>query len=58
MVKGSEYRIDGVFTPIDENPGLPIVFIEAQMQPDGGFHGEFFAEVYVYLHPYRVVRLW
>ncbi|AFY61000.1 DUF2887 domain-containing protein [Synechococcus sp. PCC 6312] len=58
VVKESEYRIDGVFTPVAEDPGLPIVFIEAQMQPDAGFYGRFFAEVHVYLHQYQVIRPW
>ncbi len=58
VIKESEYRLDGVFTPVDPNPGLPIVFIEAQMQPDPRFYGRFFAEVHDYLHQYQVVRPW
>ncbi len=58
VVKESEYRIDGVFTPVDLDLSLPIVFIEAQMQPDVGFYGRFFAEVHVYLHQYQVIRPW
>jgi predicted transposase YdaD len=34
----------------------PVVFVEAQMQPDPGFYGRFFAEVYVYLKQYQVER--
>ncbi len=58
VIKESEYRIDGVFTPVNPDSSLPIVFIEAQMQPDTGFYGRFFAEVHVYLHQYQVVRPW
>ncbi|WP_035735243.1 DUF2887 domain-containing protein, partial [Limnospira platensis] len=38
VVKEQEQRIDGLFTPVgDDNPDLPLVFVEAQMQPDRGF---------------------
>jgi len=58
VVKETEYRIDGVFTPLEPTFEQPVVFVEAQMQPDSGFYRRFFAEVYVYLHQYQMERPW
>jgi predicted transposase/invertase (TIGR01784 family) len=58
VVKETEYRIDGVFTPLEPTLEQPIVFVEAQMQPDPGFYSRFFAEVYVYLDHYAIERPW
>ncbi|MET0099977.1 DUF2887 domain-containing protein, partial [Limnospira platensis] len=59
VVKEQEQRIDGLFTPVgDDNPDLPLVFVEAQMQPDRGFYGRFFREVFMYLGQYEVSRPW
>ncbi len=58
VVKASEYRLDGVFTPVEPTLEQPMVFVEAQMQSDPGFYGRFFAEIYRYLHQYQVERPW
>ena len=42
VVKEKEFRLDGVFTPVSNNPIIPMVFAEAQMQSDAGFYGRYF----------------
>ncbi|UWU45342.1 conserved hypothetical protein (putative transposase or invertase) [Limnospira platensis C1] len=58
VVKEQEQRIDGLFTPVGDDPDLPLVFVEAQMQADKGFYGRFFQEVFMYLRQYEVSRPW
>jgi predicted transposase/invertase (TIGR01784 family) len=58
VVKETEFRLDGLLTPISEDPLAPLVFIEAQMQRDPDFYSRFFAEVYTYLHQYKVKQPW
>ena len=58
VVKESEFRLDGLLVPTVENPNAPVIFIEAQMQPDSRFYGRFFAEIYLYLYQYQVDRPW
>ncbi|BAZ81222.1 hypothetical protein NIES73_24890 [Sphaerospermopsis kisseleviana NIES-73] len=58
VIKEQEFRHDGVLTPIGDDLNLPIVFLEAQMQPDKGFYGRYFAEVYLYLKQYNISRPW
>ncbi|WP_107806780.1 DUF2887 domain-containing protein [Nodularia spumigena] len=58
VIKEQEFRHDGVLTPIGEDINLPIVFLEAQMQPDKGFYGRYFAEVYLYLKQYNISGSW
>ncbi|UWU45331.1 Protein of unknown function (DUF2887) [Limnospira platensis C1] len=41
-----------------DDPDLPLVFVEAQMQADRGFYGRFFQEVFMYLRQYEVSRPW
>jgi predicted transposase YdaD len=56
VVKEKELRLDGVLRPLDGDEDLPLVFFEAQMQPDEGFYGRFFAEIGLYLQQYPVSR--
>jgi predicted transposase YdaD len=56
VVKEKELRLDGVLRPLDADEDLPLVFFEAQMQPDEGFYGRFFAEIGLYLQQYPVSR--
>ncbi|MDB9305606.1 DUF2887 domain-containing protein [Nodularia spumigena CS-591/12] len=58
VIKEQEFRHDGVLTPIGDDINLPIVFLEAQMQPDKGFYGRYFAEVCLYLKQYNISRPW
>ena len=58
VVKEKEVRLDGLLTPISDNPDLPLVFLEAQMQKDSEFYSRFFCGLFVYLHQYKVTRFW
>jgi predicted transposase YdaD len=58
VVKESEFRLDGLLMPLTENPEVPVIFLEAQMQPDNRFYGRYFAETYLYLYQYQIERPW
>jgi predicted transposase/invertase (TIGR01784 family) len=58
VVKEKEVRLDGLLTPRSDDLSVPLVFLEAQMQPDVGFYGRFFAGLFTYLNQYKVVRPW
>ena len=58
VVKESEFRLDGLLVPVSENPEVPVIFLEAQIQPDTRFYGRYFAETYLYLHQYQIERPW
>jgi predicted transposase/invertase (TIGR01784 family) len=58
VIKEREFRLDGVFTPLSENPRVPLVFAEAQMQSDSGFYWRYFAEIFLYLEQYKISRTW
>ncbi|MEP0929908.1 MULTISPECIES: Rpn family recombination-promoting nuclease/putative transposase [Cyanophyceae] len=57
VVKESEFRLDGLLLPLSDDLAVPVIFIEAQMQPDSRFYGRYFAETY-YLYQYQVDRPW
>jgi predicted transposase YdaD len=44
--------------PQSEDPEIPVIFLEAQMQPDSRFYGRYFAELFLYLYQYRIERPW
>jgi predicted transposase YdaD len=56
VIKETEFRLDGVLTPVNEN--LPLIFLEAQMQRDSDFYGRYFAELFLYLYQYKVKTSW
>ena len=58
VIKEQEFRHDGILTPVENDPNLPIVFLEAQMQQDPDFYGRYFAEIYLYLKQYKIIRPW
>ncbi|MDB9459610.1 Rpn family recombination-promoting nuclease/putative transposase, partial [Dolichospermum circinale CS-545/17] len=58
VIKEQEFRHDGILTPVKNDPNLPLVFLEAQMQPDPDFYGRYFAEIYLYLKQYKIIRPW
>ena len=58
VVKESEFRLDGLLMPLSNDPAVPVIFLEAQMQPDRRFYGRYFAEIYLYLYQYQVERPW
>ncbi|USR89918.1 DUF2887 domain-containing protein [Phormidium yuhuli AB48] len=58
VLKERERRLDGLLMPLGDDPSLPLVFLEAQMQRDPGFYRRFFAQVFLYLEQYEVTRPW
>ncbi|MFM6791372.1 MAG: DUF2887 domain-containing protein [Dolichospermum sp.] len=58
VIKEKEVRLDGLLTPVDENPDLPLVFLEAQMQDDQRFYGRYFRGIFTYLDQYQTFRQW
>jgi predicted transposase YdaD len=58
VIKDTEFRLDGLLTPISDNPNLPLIFLECQMQRDREFYSRYFAEIFLYLNQYQVQRPW
>ena len=58
VIKETEFRLDGLLTPLTDDPTVPLIFIEAQMQRDPDFYRRFFAEIYLYLAQYKSDRSW
>ena len=58
VIKEKEFRLDGVFEPVSDDPLIPMVFAEAQMQSDPRFYGRYFSQVFQYLYQYEVQREW
>ncbi len=56
VVKDSEFRLDGLLTPAE--PTLPLIFLEAQMQPDERFLRRYFASLFLYLAQQPQERDW
>jgi predicted transposase/invertase (TIGR01784 family) len=57
-VKQTAFRLDGVLEPPADQPDAPLVFVEAQFQPDEAFYLRFFGEIIVYLRQYLPARPW
>ncbi len=57
-VKQTAFRLDGVLTPPPEQPDWPLVFIEAQLQPDPDLHARWFSELFLYLYRHPPRRSW
>ncbi|UJS05629.1 Rpn family recombination-promoting nuclease/putative transposase [Cylindrospermopsis raciborskii] len=58
VIKETEFDFDGIFTPLTDDPTVPIVFAEVQMQTEKNFYRRFFAEIFLYLKQYEVNRPW
>jgi predicted transposase YdaD len=58
VVKEKKFALDGLLSPVATDPSLPLVFLEAQMQREPRFYGRYFAEIFLYLYQYDVVRPW
>jgi predicted transposase YdaD len=58
VVKEKEVRLDGLLTPVSDNPDLPLIFLEAQMQKDTEFYSRYFTGLFVYLHQYKITQIW
>jgi predicted transposase/invertase (TIGR01784 family) len=57
-VKQTAFRLDGVLEPPADQPDAPVVFVEAQAQPDDGFYLRFVSEGLLYLRQYPQVPIW
>ena len=49
-VKQTAFRLDGLLIPPTDDPTAPLIFLEAQAQPDDDFYGRFFSEIFLYLY--------
>jgi len=58
VVKDTEFRLDGLLTPLSDDKNIPLVFLEAQMQKDIKFYHRYFAEIFLYLSQYEIKRPW
>ncbi|MFM6783627.1 MAG: Rpn family recombination-promoting nuclease/putative transposase, partial [Dolichospermum sp.] len=58
VIKEKETRLDGLLTPIDDNPEIPLIFLEAQMQRDKKFYSRYFRGIFSYLDQYEISRNW
>ena len=52
------FRLDGVYLPADEEPDLPVIFVEAQFQPDEQFYARFITQICIYLYQNPSDRPW
>jgi predicted transposase/invertase (TIGR01784 family) len=57
-IKQTAFRLDGILLPPDEDEHRPVVFAEAQFQPDGGFYPRFFSEIVLHLRQSATARPW
>ena len=57
-VKEKAYRIDVVFLPKEDQPDLPIIFVEVQFQPDIDLFSRMVGEIVIYLTQHKPNRLW
>ena len=57
-IKQTAFRLDGLFTPVADNPEQPLIFVEVQYQPDDDFYDRFFSEITLYLRLNKPVRPW
>ncbi len=57
-IKQTGFRLDGIFTPIDEQAKQPLIFAEVQYQPDEDFYARFFTEITLYLRLHKTVSAW
>lgn len=57
-IKQTAFRLDGLFTPVSNNPEKPLIFTEVQYQVDNDFYGRLFSEITLYLHLHKPKRPW
>ena len=58
VIKEKETRLDGLLTPVRNDPNLPLIFLEAQMQRDTKFYSRYFKGIFNYLDQYETKRNW
>ena len=57
-IKQTAFRLDGIFTPLGDDAGQPLIFAEVQYQPDDDFYDRFFSEITLYLRLNKPVHPW
>ena len=57
-LKDFALRLDGLLLPVTPDPSLPILFIEAQMQPDSTFYYRIHNQLATYLKQYQPKNDW
>ena len=57
-IKQTAFRLDGIFTPLGDDAGQPLIFVEVQYQPDDDFYDRFFSEITLYLRLNKPVHPW
>lgn len=57
-IKQTAFRLDGVFTPLNDNSEQPLIFAEVQFQPDDDFYDRLFSEITLYLRLHKPNHAW
>lgn len=57
-IKQTNFRLDGVFLPPDNQPEAPVYFLEVQFQRDEFLYRRLFSEVFLYLRQNPTVQNW
>ena len=57
-LKQTAFRLDGVFTPPQDTPQLPLFFVEVQFQSEINFYSRFISEIFLYLRQYQPPHPW
>ena len=57
-IKQTAFRLDGVFMPPQDNPQLPLFFVEVQFQSEADFYSRFISEIFLYLRQYQPPHPW
>ncbi|MEI6069734.1 MAG: DUF2887 domain-containing protein, partial [Methylococcaceae bacterium] len=57
-IKQTAFRLDGIFTPLGDDAGQPLIFVEVQYQPDDDFYDRFFSEITLYLRLNKPAHPW
>jgi len=57
-IKQTAFRLDGVFTPLANDPEQPLIFAEVQYQPDDDFYDRLFTEIALYLRLHKPRHTW
>jgi predicted transposase/invertase (TIGR01784 family) len=57
-VKQTSFRLDGILMPAETAPDEPLVFLEAQSQPDDNFYPRWFTSIFIFLYRQGLDRDW
>ena len=57
-IKQTAFRLDGVFSPPENDHNSPLFFVEVQFQTDKLFYHRFFSEIFLYLRQFDPLNPW